>query len=640
MKRFYMILAAIAALAMTAQATVWETLEVGDWNNPTTYNGSYFDMAPTNFYVAHTGVQMLYTPDMLADMQGKQDVIINQLTFMFHCETFEELTREIVVFVQETDATEFAVNDQGIKQFFPIEGDPAIFEERTLDLSELYGEDVELSVRFNVPYTSGKGLLVTMAFDAQDDDNCTMGSDYAPFYTSGMGKAITYTNNWTGFYEFTQGNDFPNATASLGCGTNVELPLTKIGYRYEESSEPYQTPTPNVASELTDEAVVFTATGEGTVTLYIQCIDNETGVMTTETYVGQNSVSHAVPRQAVDTYVNVWAVAQATDDAIPGVSDVDYYVEIPALEDTPPTPPTPGIIPANPTADEWYDCGDESGFSKFYFTLPDTDVNGELLDPENLSYAVWINDGYGEVYQFTFPAEDYTFDLEEEDINEVPYYLYSNAVDFHDYYVYMYRTNEYNPLFVRDEDHDGNIGIQVFYYTNNKAKTQSEIAWLYEVTPEPPTPTEKTEAPSFGNGTYTKPDENAEFFELVAGEPSTIYYRIIIDDVVQNVSEDNPNGWIEYTGEVGCYGANGGGQDGHYVVEAYAVADGKLPSDVVDIEFNVGPSTGIVELVNGKTVAGVRYYNMAGQEMPQADGMTIVVTTYTDGTTSAVKVIK
>ena len=42
----------------------------------------------------------------------------------------------------------------------------------------------------------------------------------------------------------------------------------------------------------------------------------------------------------------------------------------------------------------------------------------------------------------------------------------------------------------------------------------------------------------------------------------------------------------------------------------------------------------------GKTVAGVRYFNMAGQEMQEANGMTIVVTTYTDGTTSAVKVMK
>ena len=49
---------------------------------------------------------------------------------------------------------------------------------------------------------------------------------------------------------------------------------------------------------------------------------------------------------------------------------------------------------------------------------------------------------------------------------------------------------------------------------------------------------------------------------------------------------------------------------------------------------------GVEEFNADKTVAGVRYYNMAGQEMQQADGMTIVVTTYTDGTTSTAKVIK
>ena len=53
-----------------------------------------------------------------------------------------------------------------------------------------------------------------------------------------------------------------------------------------------------------------------------------------------------------------------------------------------------------------------------------------------------------------------------------------------------------------------------------------------------------------------------------------------------------------------------------------------------------GKMTGIDEIVDGKTVANVRYFNMAGQEMQEANGMTIVVTTYTDGTTNAVKVIK
>ena len=193
--------------------------------------------------------------------------------------------------------------------------------------------------------------------------------------------------------------------------------------------------------------------------------------------------------------------------------------------------PAVAAVPADPTADEWYDCGDESGFSKFYFTLPTTDVDGNTLDPEFLSYALWINDGEGNVYQFTFPAEDYTFDL-YEDIDEVPYELYSSAVDFNDYYVYMYRTNENdNPLFVRDDDHDGNIGIQVFYTVDGE-RNASNIVWLYEV-------------------------------------PSSVN-----------------------------------------------------------------------EMNAGKTVANVRYFNVAGQEMAQPSGMTIKVTTYTDGTTSAVKVVK
>lgn len=42
-----------------------------------------------------------------------------------------------------------------------------------------------------------------------------------------------------------------------------------------------------------------------------------------------------------------------------------------------------------------------------------------------------------------------------------------------------------------------------------------------------------------------------------------------------------------------------------------------------------------------RQVAAVRYINVAGQESESPfDGVNIVVTTYTDGTTSTVKVIK
>ena len=377
MKKFYMILAAIAAMTMTAQAQNWATIDVGDWDNATTYNGSYFDMAPTTFYVAHTGVQMLYTPDLLADMDGKQNVRIKGLTFMFHDETFEEITRNVKIYVQETDATEFAVNEEGVKQFFPFSEENQVWEEeRFYDMLYFYGEDYTTAFRFDCPFTPGKGLLVTMVFDAMDDDNCTMGSDYAPFYTSGIrSKAMTYTNNSTSFVDYAVGPDFPDATAMLGCGTNVELPLTRIQYTYEEGTEP----------------------------------------------------------------------------------------------------------------------------------------------------------------------------------------------------------------------------------------------------------TEKTGAPTFHG--YTEDGIHGYFVEIIPTEESVIYYRIIYPD-------GTVTDWAEYEDILSFEG------DGKHRVEAYAVADGKLPSEEIAYEFVVAPITGVEEMMSGKTVAGVRYFNMAGQEMTEANGLTIMVTTYTDGTTSAVKVVK
>ena len=235
MKKFYMILAALAAVTMTAHAEFYGWIEVGDFYNPTqTYNGSYFDMAPTNFYLAHTGAQMIYTPDLLTGMKGKEGIQIEYFNFMFHGESYEEIIRNVKVYLQETDATEFAVNENGVKQFFDL-GELVAEGQYDIELIEFYGEDQGLAIEIEEPFTLtlGKSLLVTIVFDAEDDDNCTMGSDYAPFYTSGIrGKAMTYTNNWTSFVDYAMGPNFPNATAILGCGTNVELPVTEIGYSY------------------------------------------------------------------------------------------------------------------------------------------------------------------------------------------------------------------------------------------------------------------------------------------------------------------------------------------------------------------------------------------------------------------------
>ena len=61
---------------------------------------------------------------------------------------------------------------------------------------------------------------------------------------------------------------------------------------------------------------------------------------------------------------------------------------------------------------------------------------------------------------------------------------------------------------------------------------------------------------------------------------------------------------------------------------------------IMYLQISKGPFTDVDELNAGKTVANVRYFNLAGQEMQEANGVTIIVTNYTDGTTSVAKVMK
>ena len=179
-------------------------------------------------------------------------------------------------------------------------------------------------------------------------------------------------------------------------------------------------------------------------------------------------------------------------------------------------------VPANPEALEFYDCGDESGFTRFDFNINLVDVDGNPLDADCLSYSIFTDNDQ----LFTFDYDTYGpsngFDT---DMTEIPYGY--SGYDFYLRRVYFYRTNSGdNPFF------DWRIGIRL-NYTVDGVTNYSDIVYLV-----------------------------------------------------------------------------------------------------------VYPHTALDEMSAGKTVAGVRYFNVAGQEMAQPNGLTIQVTTYDDGTTSVAKVIK
>ena len=178
-------------------------------------------------------------------------------------------------------------------------------------------------------------------------------------------------------------------------------------------------------------------------------------------------------------------------------------------------------IPANPEVIEFFDCGDESGYTRFDFNISLVDVDGNPLDADCLTYSIFTDDDQ----LFTFDYETYGLSNGfETDMTEIPYGY--SGYDFYLRRVYFYRTNEGdNPMFT------WRIGIQL-NYTVDGVTNKSDIVYL-EVYPH---------------------------------------------------------------------------------------------------------STAVNEVNTVKTVTDVRYFNIAGQEMAEPSGLTIAVTSYSDGTTSAAKI--
>lgn len=77
-------------------------------------------------------------------------------------------------------------------------------------------------------------------------------------------------------------------------------------------------------------------------------------------------------------------------------------------------------------------------------------------------------------------------------------------------------------------------------------------------------------------------------------------------------------------------------------IQVYYTVEGvRNASDIVYYEVFDHNGSGVKEMVaDYKTVASVKYYNMAGLEMREPEGICIAVTTYTDGTIQTAKVVK
>ncbi len=241
MKKLFLLFTAVAAMSVSAQAQEIKTgvLEVGDYTNATNfYNGSYFDMAPTNFYVDHFASQMMYLYDTdFAEFAGKQNVKITKIYYKFNDQAvYSDINADVNYCLQLVDANEFQIDADGDKVYFDF-GEPAVTGEFYYEAFSAYGEDVEVVIDLtDAPFavTPGKNLVVTAIFDLTSD--CMASSDDAAFYTSGIrNRVMTYSDNYDSFLDYVNSSSYPKCSPTYSGGsTNSDLPVTRIEYTYTE----------------------------------------------------------------------------------------------------------------------------------------------------------------------------------------------------------------------------------------------------------------------------------------------------------------------------------------------------------------------------------------------------------------------
>ncbi len=342
---------------------------------------------------------------------------------------------------------------------------------------------------------------------------------------------------------------------------------------------PYETPAPTVNVDVQETQVVITAEGEGTVILYVngQAVENP----------------YTIARGEEDDFVSVYATAQRDEEAIVGISE-SQLVLIPALE----VAPQPEVT-ATPTI--------------------------EVTEGEDAYVVTVVGDGELHLYCNNVEVEfPYTIARGETDVT---YYFTATAQEEGKEISATAELEVVVPAKAGEQPEDPHMTG----YWLVVIDAQNNLHWnqLSQGPNGDYSTTVGLDCATYGDYIPVEDDSNRPFvpyYFVVDGVVYGAQYEdqpTVLGDAMANPlvaeSENYYNVLVGYNYTLGIAIVNG---NEYYV---YASRAGGV---------------GIDELAEGKQIAGVRYFNMAGQEMQEANGMTIVVTTYTDGTTSAVKVMK
>ena len=219
----------------------YEEVVAGDWNEDQCYQGSWWMIAPTQFYVKHTGSQFIYTKEQLAQMAGKE---VKGMSFVFYNQSsFSAIPRTINVWVKEIDDDAFAYNDEKkAYAYFDFDDAEKVLTDYAFDTDfvDYYCLNGELNLAFDkaFAYSGDKNLLVTITFDG--NETAETSSDIEFYYnTDAENMAMSTNSDNVTFADYHESEDWPYAKGSgytVSHATQLAQPLTQ--FTYQEAAKP------------------------------------------------------------------------------------------------------------------------------------------------------------------------------------------------------------------------------------------------------------------------------------------------------------------------------------------------------------------------------------------------------------------
>ena len=219
----------------------YEEVVAGDWNEDQCYQGSWWMIAPTQFYVKHTGSQFIYTKEQLAQMAGKE---VKGMSFVFYNQSsFSAIPRTINVWVKEIDDDAFAYNDEKkAYAYFDFGDAEKVLTDYAFDTDfvDYYCLNGELNLVFDkaFAYSGDKNLLVTITFDG--DETAETSSDIEFYYnTDAENMAMSTNSDNVTFADYHESEDWPYAKGAgytVSHATQLAQPLTQ--FTYQEAAKP------------------------------------------------------------------------------------------------------------------------------------------------------------------------------------------------------------------------------------------------------------------------------------------------------------------------------------------------------------------------------------------------------------------